>query len=110
MKCDLSSPKVLVVAVIVAVFNTFDRNVLSACGWIVIWVKRRHMGNGRMHQAFVTYVNIFRIFKCEMFFDSHSVIKNIVPKYPGSVHDAFILRNSVNLRDAEYGVGWLLDE
>lgn len=43
--------------------------------------------------------------------DSKGVITNVVAIYPGSVHDSFILRNSVlfqKMRDGEYGDGWLL--
>ncbi len=45
--------------------------------------------------------------------DYKGVITNVVAKYPGSVHDSFILRNSTifsKLRDGEYGDGWLLGE
>ncbi|XP_041830093.1 putative nuclease HARBI1 [Melanotaenia boesemani] len=45
--------------------------------------------------------------------DSKGTITNVVAKYPGSVHDSFILRNSVifsKLRDGEYGDGWLLGD
>uniref|UniRef100_A0A3B4VLK6 DDE Tnp4 domain-containing protein n=1 Tax=Seriola dumerili TaxID=41447 RepID=A0A3B4VLK6_SERDU len=45
--------------------------------------------------------------------DSKGIITNIVAKYSGSVHDSFILRNSAffsNLRDGEYGDGWLLGD
>lgn len=45
--------------------------------------------------------------------DSKGIITNIVAKYPCSVHDSFILRNSAlfsNLGDGEYGDNWLLGE
>uniref|UniRef100_A0A3B4T4Q7 Putative nuclease HARBI1 n=1 Tax=Seriola dumerili TaxID=41447 RepID=A0A3B4T4Q7_SERDU len=45
--------------------------------------------------------------------DSKGIITNVVAKFPGSVHDSFILKNSAlfsNLRDGEYGDGWLLGD
>uniref|UniRef100_A0A665X2M2 Putative nuclease HARBI1 n=1 Tax=Echeneis naucrates TaxID=173247 RepID=A0A665X2M2_ECHNA len=45
--------------------------------------------------------------------DSRGVITNVVAKYPGSVHDSFIMRNSrifSKLGEGEYGDGWLLGD
>jgi len=45
--------------------------------------------------------------------DAQGIITNVVAKYPGSVHDSFILRNSYlfsKLRDGEFGDGWLVGE
>uniref|UniRef100_A0A3B4TDM9 DDE Tnp4 domain-containing protein n=1 Tax=Seriola dumerili TaxID=41447 RepID=A0A3B4TDM9_SERDU len=44
--------------------------------------------------------------------DSKGIITNVA-KYPGSVHNSFILRNSAlfsHLRDGKYGDGWLLGD
>ena len=45
--------------------------------------------------------------------DAKGIITNVVAKYPRSVHDSFILRNSVlfsKLRDGKFGDGWLVGE
>nr|XP_055049589.1 putative nuclease HARBI1 [Misgurnus anguillicaudatus] len=45
--------------------------------------------------------------------DSTTLITNVVAKYPGSVHDAFIFRNCSlfqRMRDGQYGDGWLLGD
>uniref|UniRef100_A0A673AUM4 Putative nuclease HARBI1 n=1 Tax=Sphaeramia orbicularis TaxID=375764 RepID=A0A673AUM4_9TELE len=45
--------------------------------------------------------------------DAKGIITNIVAKYPGSVHDSYILRNSAlfsKLRDGEFGDGWLVGD
>ncbi|XP_030018718.1 putative nuclease HARBI1 [Sphaeramia orbicularis] len=44
---------------------------------------------------------------------SMCIITNVVAKYPGSVHDSYILRNSAlfsKLRDGEFGDGWLVGD
>uniref|UniRef100_A0A672Y642 Putative nuclease HARBI1 n=1 Tax=Sphaeramia orbicularis TaxID=375764 RepID=A0A672Y642_9TELE len=65
---------------------------------------REHVYRNRKHTHSLNVQNV-----C----DSHGVITNVVAKYPGSVHDSFILRNSVlfsKLRDGEYGDGWILGD
>ncbi|XP_030000119.1 putative nuclease HARBI1 [Sphaeramia orbicularis] len=45
--------------------------------------------------------------------DAKGIITNIVAKYPGSVHNSYILRNSAlfsKLRNGEFGDGWLVGD
>ncbi|XP_029443214.1 uncharacterized protein LOC115083494 [Rhinatrema bivittatum] len=45
--------------------------------------------------------------------DAHMNILNVVPRYPGSCHDSYILRHSALFRQFEegmYGQGWLLGD